>query len=75
MIFPGEDEDLKIHANLCAQRYEQLEARIQKIEVKLDGISQEIIKNKADLTKVLIGATSTLMAGLLGLITTIIMKF
>ncbi len=81
-IFPGEDEDLKLHSHLCAERYEgiqknyqRLESRIDKIEQKIDGIFTEIKANKTDLTKVLIGATTTILAGLLGLITTILMKF
>jgi len=71
----GEDEDLKIHVSLCQERYLQLEARITKIEEKLEEISDKINQNKVDLSRILIGATSTLMAGLLGLITTILMKF
>ena len=71
----GEDEDLKIHVSLCQERYEQLDSRIQKIEAKLAEISDRIQENKTDLSRIIIGATSTLCAAILGLITTIIMKF
>lgn len=71
----GEDEDLKIHVSLCQERYEQLDLRIQKIEAKLAEISDRIQENKTDLSRIIIGATSTLCAGILGLITTIVMKF
>lgn len=71
----GEDQDLKIHVSLCSERYLKLEARITKIEEKLEEISLNINQNKADLSRILIGATSTIFAGILGLITTILMKF
>jgi tetrahydromethanopterin S-methyltransferase subunit G len=71
----GEERSLRTHVSLCQERYLRLEARIDKIELKLNEISQEISQNKADLSRVLIGATSTILAGLLGLITTILFKF
>jgi uncharacterized protein YlxW (UPF0749 family) len=71
----GEERSLRTHVSLCQERYLRLEARIDKIEAKLNDISQEIERNRHDLSRVLIGATSTILAGLLGLIVTILMKF
>ena len=78
----GEDQDLKLHSALCAERYEsleknylQLDARIGKLELKIDEVMEEITKNKNDLSRIIIGGITTLTASILGLITTILLKF
>jgi len=71
----GEDQDLKIHVSICQQRYADLEARISKLETKIDEIKAEIAKSKHDLGRIILTASSTLIAGILGLITTILLKF
>jgi uncharacterized protein (DUF342 family) len=71
----GEDQDLKIHVSLCEERYLQLDARIGKLEEKIDEIKAEITKNKHDLSRIILGSVATLTTSILGLITTILLKF
>lgn len=71
----SERESLETHVDLCQLRYSQLEARIGKIEEKLDMISNEILEQKRSLASVIIGASGTVVVALIGLITTILVKF
>jgi len=71
----AEKEDLATHVDLCAQRYSLLEKRLTVLELKVDGIATTISQNKDGLSKVIIGATATIVSSLLGVIVTLLMKF
>lgn len=70
-----EKENLEAHVDLCAQRYEVLEGRLTKIEEKVEHIHKDITAGQQSMTKVLIGATGTIVAGLLSTIVVILMNF
>lgn len=70
-----EKENLEAHVDLCAQRYEVLEGRLTKIEEKVEHIHKDITAGQQSMTKVLIGATGTIIAGLLSTIVVILMNF
>ena len=70
-----EKENLEAHVDLCAQRYEVLEGRLTKIEEKVEHIHKDITAGQQSMTKVLIGATGTIIAGLLLTIVVILMNF
>ena len=70
-----ERENLEAHVDLCAQRYQILEARLTTIEAKVEGIHQDIMKGNQSMSKVIISSATTILAGLLGLIATLILKF
>tara|TARA_B100000214_G_scaffold270342_1_gene200757 strand:+ start:608 stop:844 length:237 start_codon:yes stop_codon:yes gene_type:complete len=69
-----EKESLEAHVDLCAVRYEQLDGRLTKVEEKLDDISQKMTTGQQSLVKVIIGASGTIVAGLLSTIVVIIMQ-
>lgn len=69
-----EKESLEAHVDLCAVRYEQLDNRLTKVEVKLDGIAEQMAAGQNSLTKVIIGATGTIVAGLLSTIVVILFQ-
>lgn len=69
-----EKENLEAHVDLCAQRYEVLEGRLSKIEKKVEHIHEDIVHGQQSMTKVLIGATGTIIAGLLSTIVVILMN-
>ena len=69
-----EKESLEAHVDLCAVRYEQLDNRLTKVEVKLDGIAEQMAAGQNSLTKVIIGATGTIVAGLLSTIVVILLQ-
>ena len=69
-----EKENLEAHVDLCAQRYEVLEGRLTKVEEKVDGIHTLISQGQQSMTKVIIGAAGTIVAGLLSTLVVILMN-
>ena len=69
-----ERENLEAHVDLCQQRYENLESRLTKIEEKVDSIHKDVVEGQKSMTKVLIGAAGTIVAGLLSTIIVLIMN-
>ena len=69
-----ERENLEAHVDLCAQRYEVLEGRLTKVEQKVDDIHTLIQNGQQSMTKVIIGAAGTIVAGLLSTIVVILMN-
>lgn len=70
-----EKESLEAHVDLCAMRYKHLESRLTIIETKVESLSKAIEDSRSSLNKVIIGATATIVASLLGVVTTLLMKF
>jgi len=69
-----ERENLEAHVDLCQQRYENLEGRLSKIESKVDSIHKDVVEGQKSMTKVLIGAAGTIVAGLLSTIIVLVMN-
>lgn len=69
-----EKQNLEAHVELCAQRYGQLERRLTDLETKVQSIHKDIIDGQKGLSKVIIGTTGTIIAGLLSTIVVILMK-
>jgi tetrahydromethanopterin S-methyltransferase subunit G len=69
-----EKESLEAHVDLCAIRYQQLDDRLNKVEGKVDAIHKEIQDGNKSMTKVLIGAAGTIVAGLLSTIVVLLMS-
>jgi tetrahydromethanopterin S-methyltransferase subunit G len=70
-----ERENLEAHVDLCAQRYEVLEGRLTKIEEKVETIHAELQSGNKAMLKVLVGATGTIVAGLLSTIVVLLINF
>lgn len=70
-----EKESLEAHVDLCALRYSQLDMRMTKIEEKVDEIHKDLSAGNKSMTKVLIGAAGTIVAGLLSTIVVLLMSF
>jgi hypothetical protein len=71
----AERTNLDLHVDLCAQRYTLLEKRLGILEVKMDNIGTAIAKGQSSLSTVIITSSATVVASLLGVIVTILMKF
>ena len=69
-----EKKNLEAHVDLCQERYEQLEARLTKIEDKVEHIHKDITDGQKSMTKVLIGTAGTIVAGLLSTIIVILLN-
>lgn len=70
-----EKESLEAHVDLCALRYEQLDGRLTSVEKKMEEMHEDMRTGQSSLIKVLVGATGTIIAGLLSTIIVILMKF
>jgi len=70
-----EKENLESHVELCALRYQNLEQRLVAIEVKVENLAGKIAESSNSMSKVIIGATATIVAGLISTVITILMKF
>jgi phage shock protein A len=70
-----EKQNLEAHVELCAERYKQLETRLGIIETKVENLSGKIEESHSNMSKVIIGATATIVVALVATIITIIMKF
>lgn len=70
-----EKENLESHVELSALRYQSLENRLGTIETKVESLASKIQESQSGLSKVIIGATATIVAGLLSTAVTILMKF
>lgn len=69
-----EKESLEAHVDLCALRYEQLDNRLTNLETKVDNIHEDIITGQKSLSKVIIGTAGTIVAGVLSIVVTILLK-
>jgi hypothetical protein len=70
-----ERENLEAHVDLCAERYKQLEYRLEVIETKVEQISKDILVGQKSMSKVIIGSTGTIVAALLSTIATVLITF
>jgi hypothetical protein len=69
-----EKESLEAHVDLCALRYGQLDERLSGLERKVTDIHKDIIEGQQSLNKVIIGTAGTVIAGILAIIVTFLMK-
>ena len=70
-----EKESLEAHVDLCALRYKNLDERLSNVEEKIDVVHKDIQDGNKSMTKVLIGAAGTIVAGLLSTIVVLLMSF
>lgn len=70
-----EKSSLEAHVDLCAMRYMNLETRLELLENKVDALQREIADGQKSLKTVIITSSATVVAGLLGIVATILMKF
>lgn len=69
-----EKESLEAHVDLCALRYQQLDTRLTNLEGKVSAIHKDILDGQKSLSKVIIGTAGTVIAGVLSIVITLIMK-
>ena len=69
-----EKESLEAHVDLCAIRYEALDNRLTKVEGTLEMMREEMRAGNSSLIKVMIGASGTIVAGLLSTIVVLLMN-
>jgi hypothetical protein len=70
-----ENESLPAHTAICAQRYKQVDLRLVALEMKMNDIQQDMLEGQKSLKTTIITSTATIVASLLGVVVTILMKF
>jgi len=70
-----ERTSLEAHVDLCQLRYEQLDLRLTVVEKKLEDIQQDIIEGHKSMKATVITSAGSIIIALLGIVTTILMKF
>lgn len=71
----AERTNLDLHVDLCAQRYLLLEKRLGTVEAKVDSLGESIKKSSSSISTVVITSAGTVVASLLAVVITILMKF
>lgn len=69
-----EKTSLEAHVDLCALRYLQLDTRLTHLEKKVESIHDDIVEGQKSMTKVIIGTAGTVLAGVLGIVLTLLLK-
>lgn len=69
-----EKQSLEAHVDLCALRYLQLDTRLNHLEKKVEEIHDDIVEGQKSMTKVIIGTAGTVIAGVLGIVVTLLLK-
>jgi hypothetical protein len=69
-----EKTNLEAHVELCAERYNRIEARLDNIEDKVGKLQSTIEKSHSNMVKVMIGTAGTVIAGVSGVIITVLSK-
>lgn len=69
-----EKESLEAHVELCQQRYDNLDRRLNKIESKVERVHQDIVDGNKAMIKVFIGAAATVIVGFLSTVAVILEK-
>lgn len=69
-----EKESLEAHVELCQQRYENLDRRLNNIESKVERVHRDIVDGNKAMIKVFIGAAATVIVGFLSTVAVILEK-
>lgn len=69
-----EKENLEAHVDLCAQRYENLDQRLTKIEGKFSELQKLIEAGQNSMIKVVIGTAGTVVTGVLSVLFVLLTK-
>lgn len=69
-----ERTSLEAHVDLCALRYAQLDMRLSTLETKVDNVHSDIVQGQKSLSKVIIGTAGTIVAGVLSIVITLLMR-
>ncbi len=69
----SERKNLEAHVDLCAERYDRLEQRLEALEVAMQEMKQMVINESQRSTKIVIGSAATVIGGLLSTVVAVIL--
>jgi len=64
----------KTRMALVEQSYANLEKRLEKVEIKLDDIKEQMTSSQNHITKVIVGAAGTVCASILSVVVVMLMN-
>jgi predicted PP-loop superfamily ATPase len=68
----AEKASLETHVDLCAERYKELDSRLESVEQKIDAVVERVDSIGSEFKKSLVNAVATIMVALLGAVATIV---
>jgi len=69
-----EKTNLEAHVELCAERYNRIETRLDNIEDKVGKLQLTIEKSHNNMVKVMIGTAGTVLTGVFSVIIVVMTK-
>ena len=69
----SERKNLEAHVDLCAERYDRLEQRLEALEIAMQEMKQMVINESQRSTKIVIGSAATVIGGLLSTVVAILL--
>jgi len=69
----SERKNLEAHVDLCAERYNRLEQRLEALETAMQEMKEMVIAESQKSTKIVIGAAATVVGGLLSTLVAVIL--
>lgn len=69
-----EKTSLEAHVDLCALRYSQLDSRLSSLEEKVETMHDDMVAGQKSLIKVIVGTAGTVIAGVLSVVVTILIR-
>ena len=69
----SERNNLEAHVDLCAERYNRLEQRLQALENAMQEMKEMVIAESQKSTKIVIGEAATVIGGLLSTLVAVIL--
>lgn len=70
-----EAQDLELHVKICAERYGELDTRLNNLEQKVDKMAAKVDEFRVDLVKTLVTASGTVIVAIISGIAVIFTKF
>lgn len=70
----AEREDLSTHVDLCAQRYKELDNRLEKLENKMDHIDNKLDSYKSTIITTCIATAGSIIVAVVGLVGVILSR-
>jgi predicted nucleic acid-binding Zn-ribbon protein len=79
--YPNESDDLELHVSICAERYSQLDTRLEKLELDLgdtrsniDAVRQQISDSNSTIKNTVITTAGTILVAVIAVLGTILAK-
>jgi hypothetical protein len=70
--YPNESEDLEMHVNICAERYQQLDNRLVSLENDMTDIKQVIKDSNDSIRNTVITTAGAILVAIIAVLGTVL---